>query len=192
MEKLTFEQCLDRLRERIVQPDFLANRGLGNEVGFYIFQYAPERELELRAYLDDLKSRDLPCRIREYNLWQAVFDCCEAKGILNKIPALELKRGSEALLDRLQTIATPEVLINAMNQEPRQPGDVIFITGVGEAYPLVRAHQILEAAQPVFGSSATEVGVPLVVFYPGAYDGQSLSLFGRLPSVNYYRAFDLI
>lgn len=192
MEKLTFEQRLDRLRERIVQPDFLANRGLGNEVGFYIFQYAPERELELRAYLDDLKSRDLPCRIREYNLWQAVLDCCEAKGILNKIPALELKRGSEALLDRLQTIATPEVLINAMNREPRQPGDVIFITGVGEAYPLVRAHQILEAAQPVFGSSATEVGVPLVVFYPGTYDGQSLSLFGRLPSVNYYRAFDLI
>ena len=192
MEKLTFEQRLDRLRERIVQPDFLANRGLGNEVGFYIFQYAPERELKLRAYLDDLKSRDLPCRIHERNLWQTLLGCCEAKGILGKIAALELKRGSDALLDRLQTIATPETLAAAMDWEPHRPGDVLFITGVGEACPFVRAHQVLDAAQPVFSASSVKSGVPLVLFYPGTYDGQSLSLFGRLAPNNYYRAFDLI
>ena len=33
---------------------------------------------------------------------------------------------------------------------------------------------------------------PLVMFYPGIYDQQSLSLFGKLPAQNYYRAFRLV
>lgn len=191
MERLTFEQRLDRLRERIACPDFLANRGLGNEVGFYVFQYQPERELDLRAYLDALKSRNLPCRIYERNLWQALLDCCAAKGILDKIDALESKRGSEALLSRLQSIVTPEALVRSMDWGCHEPGDVLFITGVGQAYPFIRAHQVLEAAQPVFGDSPTRPGVPLVMFYPGTYDGQALALFGRLAPNNYYRTFDL-
>lgn len=192
MQKLTFEQRLDRLTERIVQPDFLANRGLGNEIGFYIFQYEPERELELRAYIGGLKAQALPCRIIERNLWQTFVAHCESDGILDKIPALELKRGSRVLVDRLQTVADPDVLVKAMDWEPHQPGDVLMVTGVGEVYPFVRAHQILEAAQPVFGSGPTCEGVPLVLMYPGTYDGQSMSLFDRLPAVHYYRAFDFI
>jgi hypothetical protein len=33
---------------------------------------------------------------------------------------------------------------------------------------------------------------PLVLFYPGIYDGQSLSLFGQIKQDNYYRAFKLV
>jgi hypothetical protein len=33
---------------------------------------------------------------------------------------------------------------------------------------------------------------PLVMFYPGRYDGQSLRLFGKLKNNHYYRAFKLV
>ena len=33
---------------------------------------------------------------------------------------------------------------------------------------------------------------PLVLFYPGRYDGQALRLFGKLTNDNYYRAFTLV
>ena len=36
------------LRDRLSDADFLANRGLGNEVGIYLFCYDPALELEAR------------------------------------------------------------------------------------------------------------------------------------------------
>lgn len=34
--------------------------------------------------------------------------------------------------------------------------------------------------------------VPVVLFYPGNYDGQELVLFGEIKDDNYYRAFKLV
>lgn len=185
-----FEQSLDRLRERVVQPDFLANRGLGNEVGFYVFHYPAERELDMRTFVGALVADSargvLPCRIMERNLWQVFLEICEKKRILDRIPPLEEKRGSDDLLARLQTIATPETFVSQMDWRPHTSGDVLLITGVGQVYPFMRAHAILENAQHVFAD------VPTVLCYPGEYDGQSLTLFGRIHDSNYYRAFDLI
>ena len=182
----SFEERLDLLRERIQQPDFLANRGLGNELGFYVFQYDPHRELDLRRAIKRLKASQLGCRIVERNLWDVFCGVCASKGILDRIPSLEERRGTEGLLRRLQTIVPPEVYVAAMDYTPHEPGDVLFITGVGQVFPLVRAHAILENAHHVFED------VPTVLFYPGAYDQVSLTLFGVLNDSNYYRAFDLI
>jgi Domain of unknown function (DUF1788) len=45
---------------------------------------------------------------------------------------------------------------------------------------------LLNNLQPVMGNT------PLLLFYPGRYDGQSLRLFGKLKNNNYYRAFKRI
>ena len=63
---------------------------------------------------------------------------------------------------------------------------MLLITGVGEAYPFVRLHTLLESLQPLVSD------VPIVASYPGRFDGKTLSLFGKLPAENYYRAFDLV
>ena len=75
-----------------------------------------------------------------------------------------------------------------MAYDDHQPGDVVFITGVGEIYPVMRLHGLFETLQ----QSGTFHDVPVVAFYPGHYTGQSLSLFSKLDDGNYYRAFDLI
>ena len=63
---------------------------------------------------------------------------------------------------------------------------MLFLTGVGKIYPFLRSHKILDSMQSIFED------IPVVLFYPGTFDGNSLSLFGEFLDGNYYRAFNLI
>ena len=65
-------------------------------------------------------------------------------------------------------------------------GDVLMLTGVGEVFPFVRIHNLLEALQPYFSD------IPIVVMYPGEFDGYHVKLFNRLRINDYYRAFSEI
>ena len=51
---------------------------------------------------------------------------------------------------------------------------------------MVRSHNLLNGLHAVMGDT------PLVMFYPGRYDGQTLRLFDRVQDENYYRAFRLV
>ena len=62
----------------------------------------------------------------------------------------------------------------------------VLLTGVGEVYPFMRVHHLLEALQPHFAD------MPILVMYPGTFDGRQLRLFDRLPPSDYYRAFNAI
>ncbi|WP_201750961.1 DUF1788 domain-containing protein [Enterorhabdus sp. P55] len=183
------------LRDRLADPDFLANRGLGNEVGIFMLCYDPRLELEARELLArvvrEAESGALPCRVVERNLYDVFLAICEERRILDKIPQQEAKRGTDALLAQLAKVATPEAFVRAMDYQPHQPGDVLLITGVGEVYPFMRVHNVLDNLQHVFHD------MPLVVAYPGRFDGQSLRLFSGarapgLPDGSYYRAFNLV
>ena len=191
-------QSFAELRGRLQDPEFLAGHGLGNEVPFFILPYAAAQEDEVRAQTASLVE-DFPAeqtgvgaRVIHFDLWDVFLQICTERRILEKIPALEERRGTEGLLRRMEKIATPEAFLKVMSERYEQLGgqtpgrDVVLVSGVGKVYPLVRAHNILENAQPVF----TEV--PMVMLYPGVYDGQQLHLFGKISDGNYYRAFSLI
>lgn len=185
------EEDFARLRAKLSDPMFLTNKGIGNEVGFFVFPYDATREDEVRARAAELvrlaDNGTIPCHIVRRDLWDVFLGICEQRRILDKIDDLERRRGSRALLVRLQKIATPEAFVQAMDYEPHEPGrDVLLITGVGKIYPIVRAHSILENAQHVFAD------VPVVMLYPGKYDGAQLHLFSSISDGNYYRAFNLL
>ncbi|GAA6437131.1 hypothetical protein K150096H7_08830 [[Clostridium] symbiosum] len=77
------------------------------------------------------------------------------------------------------------LIVNKINSET--PDDaVVFLTGVGKIFPFVRSHNVLNNLHQVLDK------VPVVMFYPGEWNGQSLSLFGTINDGNYYRAFPLI
>ena len=67
-----------------------------------------------------------------------------------------------------------------------EPGDVLLLTGVGEVFPFMRIHSLLEALQPEFSK------IPILVMYPGKYDGRFVRLFDKLEPNPYYRAFNMI
>ena len=198
--KKTIPESFELLRSRLHNPEFLAGHGLGNEVPFFVLPYDGAQETEVRAQLARLladteaEAAKGGARVFHADLWETFLAICESKRISSeKMAALEERRGSDALLSRMQTIATPEAFVAQMHEafmeklgEPEPGRDALIISGVGKVYPIVRAHSILENAQPVF------IDMPVVLLYPGSYDGQQLHLFGTINDGNYYRAFNLL
>ena len=178
-------------RERLAQPDFLANKGIGNEIGFYTFCYDPSLEFEVRAYIEGLQHDagcgTLPYNLKVINLYDAFLTLCENKRILKAIPKQELKTGTQRQRDQLQKICGPAAFAKYIweQTQPHEPSDAILITGVGEVYPFLRAHDLLNNMLADFGD------VPVVIAYPGSFNGQQFGLFNRLGADNYYRAFDI-
>ena len=69
--------------------------------------------------------------------------------------------------------------MNLTNRYPSLKNKVVFITGVGEIFPIVRSHNVLNNLQRAAKHT------PTLMFFPGAYTqsdhtGASLDLFGRL------------
>lgn len=180
------------LRERLDSEDFLLSRGLANEVALYILPYDPACENEVRAktaqLVADSQAGKLRATVHEANLW-CIFKrlTTEPRDVLSKYPEREKCVGSGALLESIQKRNSNKKYVAAMDWEPHDPGrDVLLITGVGQIYPFMRAHQILGAIQPVI------TDLPVVMLYPGSYNGQSIKLFNKFLDDNYYRAFSLL
>lgn len=184
---MELKERLDNLRSLIQDPEFLEGKGLSNEVNIRIFCYDPSEEMMVRYYVDQIMTDKLmDCNIIEYNLYEVFLSICEDKRIANKIPAMEEKKGKVFVREQLSRMTNNVAFVNKMKYEPHEAGDVLIITGVGDAFPFIRIHDLLNAMQPEFPD------VPILVFYPGNYDGRDVQLFNRLKKNSYYRAFNVI
>lgn len=178
---------LDRLKELIQDPDFLTGKGLSNEVNIRMFCYDPEDEMAVRHFTKQLISdKSLKSNLISHNLYHLFLEICEDKKVLDKIPQMEEKRGSDFLQDRILKFSTTKAFSEKMQYEPHEKGDVLFLTGVGEVFPFMRVHSLLEELQIEFDD------IPIVVLYPGSFDGRSLVLFNEFTPNDYYRAFNVI
>lgn len=178
---------LNEIKKRFSDEVFLSNKGLSNEVGIHVFCYEPKDEMLVRSYFADLiNAQGQPFRIVECDLYKIFLRICEEKRILKGIPNMEKKKGSECLLKQLQKAVSPEAFVEKMKYEPHEHGDILLITGVGKVYPFMRSHNILDNIQHIFSD------IPVVMLFPGAYNGQELSLFAEFEDGNYYRAFNMI
>ena len=178
---------LDNLRALIQEPEFLEGKGLSNEVNIRIFCYDPKDEMAVRHFTEKLMTdQSLNCHLIEYNLYKVFLSICDDKRITDRVAGQEEKKGKQFVLNQMKRMANNMAFIGKMQYEPHEPGDVILITGVGEAYPFIRVHALLEALQSYFND------VPILVMYPGSFDGHELRLFNLLKPNAYYRAFSEI
>ena len=178
---------LDRLSARIQQPEFLEGKGLSNEVNIQFFCYDPKDEMAVRHFTEKLMTdQSLKCHLIEYNLYKVFLSICDEKRITDRVAQQEDKKGMQFILDQMKRMASNTAFIEKMRATPHGPGDVILITGVGEAFPFIRVHALLEAMQPHFND------VPILILYPGTFDGRSVTLFDKLTPNPYYRAFNAI
>lgn len=181
-----FADRCSKLRADLANPDFLSSRGLGNEVALYTFCYDPGLELEARDFLARLKAEDLPCRIVEYNLYDLMLQRLDERRVLSRMDQSEKRKGRAWIKGQIDNMCPATMYVEKIAAAPREPGDVILITGVGEVFPFIRLHEIFHAIQPVVKD------VPIIAMYPGYFDGRHLRLFSRMEEDHYYRAFDLI
>ena len=180
---------LDLILERIENPRFLNNDGLGNEIGFWIFDYPARHELVVRDYLKHLADK-LGKRGYQFinvNIYETIIEMLASRGLLERTFSREKQVGVDAIRNTLSGSLSQKRIAEfiAENIQP-ETLDFLLLSGLGNAWPLVRGHELLSALQDVMGKT------PLVLFYPGEYNGRDLHPFGMIQSKNYYRAFKLV
>ena len=179
---------LEKLEATLATPEFLSRKGLGNEIAFYIFDYDAACEPLVARFTPKLKQSlaSTGVRVLGFNLYSLVIAQLEQRGFLKKAFALEAAKGSDALAKAVGRLIRPETLLDSIGEALPGDADLIFLTGVGAAWPLVRSHTVLNNLHALIDE------VPLVMFYPGTYTGEGLQLFASLTDDNYYRAFPLL
>ncbi len=189
----TIQQRLDEILPRITEPSFRKSKGLGNEIGYYIFDYNPRDEMLVREHIAYIKERmnteQNDFYIREFDLYDVVLEILEGKGFLEKNFQMEEKKGSQFVLNATKKalrLTLANDLVVGYISERVKPNEIVFLTGIGKAFPIIRSHTVLNTLQKKVDQ------VPVVMFFPGVYDGQELMLFGEIKDDNYYRAFQLI
>lgn len=185
----TIQQRLDNLLPSLQDPRLLSNLGIGNEIGFYIFDYDPEHELLVQQHVARLKLQLTSLnnlKVEEINLYHTILEILQGRRVLQKAFDLEATKGSAVLSKTIVPLVRPAQVVEHIQKKLSGQEQLVFLTGVGASWPLLRSHTILNNLHPVLDRT------PLVMFFPGSYDGQELRLFNTFKDDNYYRAFPLI
>lgn len=187
-----FEERLNQILPRLISPDVLSNQGAGGEIGFWIFDYPPEEEMAMRAWLVDviepgLRKQVPAVRFQTVDLFQLVVDLLDERKLFDKACEMQASKGDAAVLASLRSVLKEDRLAARMTEKLDVTQlDLLIVKGVGAVYPLLRTHTLLSALHPHMRKT------PLLMLYPGTYNGQTLSLFNTLSDDNYYRAFRLV
>lgn len=173
---------------------FKNKEGLGNEVPFFICPFNPKDYEQIDKMKSQLfnKLNETGTSILEINLYDLAIEILkenddfdfliEQESIMSKD---RLKEELQSILD-IETVFMKEIALQMKNLN----FDIMFITGVGEVFPYIRSHNILNNLQKIARAK------PTVMFFPGDYkhsleSGASLELFELLRDDKYYRAFNI-
>lgn len=185
----TINARLDEMTKKLSDPKLFESNGLGNEINFHVFDYDPEDEYVVREYLNNYLLNKKNLKLKVFDIYDMIIEILEEKGFLNKVFEFEKNKGTKylnELISKTIGIGSANDLILKKIKNNIEPDEIIIITGIGKCYGIVRGHTILNNLHSVVTTN------PLVMFYPGSYDGQSFKLFNVLKNDNYYRAFQFV
>lgn len=190
---LSLEERLDIAEQKIKIESFRQNKGLGNEVGYYVFDYPAEKEMIVRERVKYMKGKNSKgtdgFELVVYDLYDIIIDLLEKEGFMEQCFKFEKKKGMDRIVravGNLLQINDGNSLIVKYIEEHTPKDAVVFLVGIGKCYPILRSHKVLNNLHQAIDR------VPVVLFYPGKYDGQELILFSEIKDDNYYRAFKLV
>ena len=189
------ESRLNKLEDKIKQPNFRKNKGLGNEVGYYVFDYPAQQELLVRERVRYLVSKyensNQDFKLVVFDLYDIIIDLLIREGFLDLCDEFEKTKGFSEITKAVNEMLrmeednqSNEILAHIKNNTP--DNSIVLLTGVGKCFPILRSHKILNNLHQFIDN------VPVIMFFPGKYDGQSLMLFSEIKDDNYYRAFKLV
>ncbi len=184
---------LDEMEAAIRKPSFRSSSGRANEVNYWVFDYPPQRELEVReriAYLKNKNSKGADgYELVIFDLYDIVIDYLQENEFIDQCNRFEQKRGFQRIVKAVNNamkVNDDDSLIVQYIKEHTPENAIVFLTGIGKCYPILRSHKILNNLHQAF------VRVPVVLFFPGTYNEQELILFNEIKDDNYYRAFMLV
>jgi len=189
---------LNQILPRVTSNDFLSSEGIGNDIACHIFDYPAKDELTVREHIEMMMRRfashHSELRVLHLNLLDVVVKYLKKRGLYDRAVEMQRTKDGASLIRALKGPLSAEKLrdfIAAENDLANE--DLLLVSGVGSVWPLLRAHTLLNCMHTVMWKT------PLVMFYPGSFDGKTLRLFGRIEKASskpgkdsYYRAFILV
>ncbi len=175
---------------------FLKMEGLSKEIPFFIYHFPPSWALDVEDMRDRVRTKlqtDDGLSVVEINLYDLAIDLLKERGVWERVLDLEPTMDKREFREVLQGMLDPhDHLAPAIRArlDPQQ-SDMVFLTGVGEVFPFIRAHTVLENLQSVV------VGCPMLAWFPGTYEftrtaGHQLRALNLSASDSYYRAKDIL
>jgi hypothetical protein len=190
--KPTLAQQEEHLFKVLSSERFLKMEGLGNEVAHFIYDYDPAWALDV----DQAKKRimkkldtELGIKVFEINLYDLCVELLKARNVWERVLVAEPTMDKPDFLKMLQNMLDPQIHLAPAIKEriADESFDILFLTGIGEVFPFVRSHTVLNNLQTVVSDK------PMLMFFPGRYEvsatqGSALVLFGQLKDDSFYRA----
>ena len=184
---------LDAMEAAIKKPSFRQSSGKANEVNYWIFDYPPEKELEVRERIEYMKNKNQKGtdehQLVVFDLYDIIIDFLERKNFIDKCNDFEKQQGFGRIVKAVSNsmkVSENDSLVVQYIQEHTPENAIVFLTGVGKCYPLLRSHNVLNNLHQSY------LRAPVVMFFPGTYNEQELILFNEIKDDNYYRAFRLV
>ena len=171
---------------------FLKMEGLGNEVAHFIYDYDPTWALDVAQAKKRIKTKlstERGIEVFEINLYELCVELLKKRNVWERVLTAESSMDKPDFLKMLQNMLDPQMhLAPAIKERIKDESfQVLFLTGIGEVFPFVRSHTVLNNLQTVVSEK------PMVMFFPGRYEvsatqGSALVLFGQLKDDSFYRA----
>ena len=183
----------DTLFQILSNEKFLCMEGLGNEVPFFVHTYDVADQVAMYRRIAELVKRLETSGVRTLlvSLYDMVIDHFREAGELEELFAFERTVSKEEFQAEMHSYTNPDDLIRPYfaSRMKEHQYRLMLVYQVGEVFPFMRTHNVLNNLQTVVTDR------PLVVFFPGEYEtsaemGFKLSLFGKFAGP-YYRAFKL-
>ena len=190
----TIPERYEHLLKVMSSERFRNKEGLGNEVPFFICPFRPKETPGIEKLQQQLANKltqaGIPVLV--VNLYDLAIEILKENDDWDYYLEEEEEMSKDRFKEELQSILDIETVFTpAIAKKMNESSfDMMFITGVGEVFPYIRSHNILNNLQKVAKEK------PTVMFFPGDYthsleSGASLELFEKLRDDKYYRAFNI-
>lgn len=190
--KPTLAEQEEHLFRVLSSERFLRMEGLGNEVAHFIYDYDPSWALDVAQAKKRIKTKldtELGIKVFEINLYDLCVDLLKKRNVWERVLAAEPTMDKPEFLKMLQNMLDPHLHLAPAIKDlvAAESFQILFLTGIGEVFPFVRSHTVLNNLQTVVSDR------PMLMFFPGRYEvsatqGSALVLFGQLKDDSFYRA----
>lgn len=190
--KPTLAQQEEHLFRVLSSERFLKMEGLGNEVAHFIYDYDPTWALDIAQAKKRIKTKldtERGIKVLEINVYDLCVELLKERNVWERILTAEPTMDKPDFLKMLQNMLDPQMHLAPAIKEriTDESFQILFLTGIGEVFPFVRSHTVLNNLQTVVSHK------PMLMFFPGRYEvsatqGSALVLFGQLKDDSFYRA----
>ena len=185
------EERFNKAEEMILSRSFKRNNGF--EEPYYVFDYDPQNELYIRERIKYLKKKceNQNYKLQEFDLYDIIINIYKEKNFLQKNFNFEEKLGLEMVVEKMDRLlqvdnGDDDLVVKYIKGNVADDCKAVILTGIGKCYPFYRAHYAINKLRSIVDQ------FPVILFYPGKYDGITLSLFSKIEEKDYYRAYKLV